>query len=100
MRFLRLILVVVVASVSVASPVACAQQGPGPPIDPPPSKVWRLGFDVQFDGDSLDPTKLTPCFDWNYGNCTSTFNKGKEHYLPSQVQLSNGVAHLVAEPLD
>ena len=44
-------------------------------------------------------TKLTPCFDWNYGDCTASFNTGKERYLPSQVRVSNGTAKLVAEPL-
>jgi beta-glucanase (GH16 family) len=74
--------------------------GAAPPIAAPAGKTWTLAFDVDFDGTSLDTAKLTPCFDWNYGYCTSSFNDGKEHYLPSQVQLSNGVAHLVAEPLN
>ena len=74
--------------------------GAAPPIAAPAGKTWNLGFDAEFDGTSLDTTKLTPCFDWNYGGCTSSFNGGKEHYLASQVQLSNGVAHLVAEPLN
>src|SRR5262249_22101739 len=50
-------------------------------------------------GSTLDRTKLTPCFDWNYGDCTSTFNNGREHYLPSQVTVSGGTAKLVAAPL-
>ena len=29
----------------------------------------------------------------------ASFNTGKERYLPSQVQVSNGTAKLVAEPL-
>jgi hypothetical protein len=48
---------------------------------------------------ALDLTKLTPCFDWNFGGCTNSFNTGRERYLPSQVQVSNGTAKLVAEPL-
>ena len=51
------------------------------------------------DATALDLAKLTPCFDWNFGACTSSFNTGKERYLPSQVQVSNGTAKLVAEPL-
>jgi beta-glucanase (GH16 family) len=73
---------------------------PNPPMAAPAGKTWNLVYDVEFDGGSLDTTKLTPCFDWNYGDCTSSFNNGKEHYLPSQVQISDGVAHLVAEPLN
>jgi beta-glucanase (GH16 family) len=97
-RYLRLIIAGLVTAVF-ALPVACAMAAPAPPIAPPPGKTWNLAFDVNFDGTSLDTTKLTPCFDWNAGDCTSSFNNGKERYLPSQVQLSNGVAHLVAEPL-
>jgi beta-glucanase (GH16 family) len=81
-------------------PTAPRLLGAAPPIAAPAGKTWTLAFDVDFDGTSLDTAKLTPCFDWNYGDCTSSFNHGKEHYLPSQVQLSNGVAHLVAEPLN
>jgi hypothetical protein len=69
-------------------------------VAPPAGRAWTLAFDVGFDGTSLDTTKLTPSFDWNYGGCTSSFNTGKEHYLPSQVQVNNGVAHLAAEPLN
>ena len=46
-----------------------------------------------------EPATLSPCFDWNYGACTASFNTGKERYLASQVQVSNGTAKLVAEPL-
>ena len=53
----------------------------------------------EFSGTALDPTKLTPCFDWNFGACTASFNTGKERYLPSQVRISDGTAKLVAEPL-
>jgi hypothetical protein len=62
----------------------------------PAGKTWNLAFDVAFDGTNLDTTKLTPCFDWNTGGCTSSFYNDNERYLPSQVQLSNGVAHLAA----
>jgi beta-glucanase (GH16 family) len=98
-RYLRLVTAGLVTA-AVALPAGCATSGPAIPIAPPAGKTWTLGFDVEFDGTSLDTTKLTPCFDWNYGDCTSSFNNGKEHYLPNQVQLSNGVAHLVAEPLN
>ena len=73
-------------------------------VDAPPAPVengkqWTLKYSEEFDGTALDPTKLTPCFDWNFGACTASFNTGKERYLPSQVQISNGTAKLVAEPL-
>src|SRR6185503_7802299 len=72
---------------------------PAPPAPAATGKQWRVTFSEEFSGTSLDTTKLTPCFDWNYGDCTVTFNSGKERYLPSQVQVSNGTAKLVAEPL-
>jgi hypothetical protein len=72
---------------------------PMPPAPVASGKQWTISYSEEFNGTSLDTTKLTPCFDWNYGACTSSFNTGKEHYLPSQVQVSNGTAKLVAEPL-
>jgi beta-glucanase (GH16 family) len=95
-RYLRLLIAGLVIAAITSAP---AKAAPNPPIAPPAGKTWTLGLDVEFGGTSLDTTKLTPCFDWNTGQCTSSFNNGKEHYLPSQIQLSNGVAHLVAEPL-
>jgi beta-glucanase (GH16 family) len=70
-----------------------------PPVAPDVGKQWQLNFAEEFDGTDYDHNKLTPCFDWNTGSCTSTFNHGREHYQPSQVQVSNGSAKLVAEPL-
>jgi hypothetical protein len=62
-------------------------------------KSWKVIFNDDFNGTAYDPSKWTPCFDWNYGDCTSSFNAGREHYDPGQVQLSGGIAHLVAAPL-
>jgi hypothetical protein len=89
-----------VFTAAIGLPIGCATTNRAPPISPPAGTAWTLEFDADFNGTNLDTTKLTPCFDWNTGNCTSSFNDGKEHYLPSQVQLSGGVAHLVAEPLN
>lgn len=61
-------------------------------------RAWDLTFSEEFSSASYDPAKLTPCFDWNYGGCTGSFNQGREYYAASQIQVSNGVAHLVAEP--
>ena len=74
---------------------------PGPPpVAAPAGKRWKLSFTEEFSGSTYDRSKLTPCFDWNYGDCTSTFNQGREHYQPSQVVVSNGTAKLIAAPLD
>lgn len=72
---------------------------PAPPAPAASGKRWEMVFSEEFTGTSLDTTKLTPCPDWNYGECSASFNTGKERYLPSQVQVSNGTAKLVAEPL-
>jgi len=71
----------------------------GPPVAAAAGKTWKLTFDEEFSGSDYDHSKLTPCFDWNTGDCTSTFNEGREHYLPSQVKVSNGTAKLTAAPL-
>ena len=90
----------------VASSCPTGQIGTPPncvPIPPAPvasGKQWTLAFAEEFNGTSLDTTRLTPCFDWNLGGCTASFNTGKEHYQPSQVQVSNGTAKLTApEPV-
>jgi beta-glucanase (GH16 family) len=70
-----------------------------PPIVPEAGKHWTVAFSEEFSGTELDRSKLTPCFDWNYGSCTSSFNHGREHYQPSQVVVSNGTAKLIAAPL-
>jgi beta-glucanase (GH16 family) len=80
----------------IGTPPNCFPQPPAPAAS---GKQWTIAFSEEFSGTSLDTTKLTPCFDWNFGGCTDTFNAGKERYLPSQVQVSNGTAKLVAEPL-
>jgi hypothetical protein len=72
---------------------------PAPPVPAPPGKSWHVVFSEEFKGSDFDHTRLTPCFDWNYGYCTSSFNDGKETYRPEQVRVSGGTAKLVAEPL-
>ena len=73
--------------------------GPGgPPIPAPAGKRWTLSFSEEFNGTDYDHSKLTPCFDWNAGDCTATFNHGREYYQPGQVRVSGGTAKLVAAP--
>jgi beta-glucanase (GH16 family) len=61
-------------------------------------RQWQLTYQEEFDGSSLDTAKLTPCADWNSGNCTSSFNTGRERYAASQVKVSGGTAKLIAAP--
>ena len=89
------------------TPTACANGEigappncyPTPPAPAASGKSWKVSYTEEFSGTTLDTTKLSPCFDWNYGDCTGTFNQGRERYMPSQVRVSNGTAKLVAEPL-
>src|SRR5258705_2117470 len=60
--------------------------------------TWQLSFSEEFEGSGYDAAKLTPCFDWNYGGCTGSFNQGREYYGASQIHVSGRAAHLVAEP--
>jgi hypothetical protein len=80
----------------IGTPPACVT---APPAPAPPGKTWHPVFSEEFNGNDYDHSKLTPCFDWNYGSCTSSFNNGKETYTPEQVRVSDGTAKLVAEPL-
>jgi hypothetical protein len=77
---------------------ATAHGATAPPVPAPAGKRWALTFREEFDGADYDHDKLTPCFDWNDGDCTSSFNHGREHYLPAQVKVSNGTAKLIASP--
>lgn len=69
-----------------------------PPFDAPPGKRWKLSFAEEFNGTGYDPSKFTPCFDWNQGDCTASFNHGRERYQPSQIVVSGGTAKLIATP--
>jgi hypothetical protein len=51
---------------------------PAPPAPAASGRQWRMTYSEEFSGTALDPTKLTPCFDWNFGACTASFNTGKE----------------------
>lgn len=86
---------------SSSCPVAGGVSGcpAAPPVAAASGKQWKLTFTEEFSGSDYNHNKLTPCFDWNSGDCTSTFNNGREHYMPSQVKVSNGTAKLIAAPL-
>ncbi|MFZ4519271.1 MAG: DUF4082 domain-containing protein, partial [Microthrixaceae bacterium] len=74
--------------------------GAQPPVAAPAGTNWRLAFNEDFTSGTLDLNKWTPCFSWawSYDGCTASFNNGRERYSPSQVQINNGVASLVAQP--
>jgi len=88
-----------VANGGCAFPVSGGVCPIAPPLAAATGKHWTVSFDEEFSGSALNTSKLSPCFDWNSGDCTSTFNHGREHYEPSQVVVSNGTAKLIAAPL-
>ena len=88
-----------VASAGCAFPVSGGVCPIAPPLAAATGKHWTVSFDEEFSGSALNTSKLSPCFDWNSGDCTSTFNHGREHYQPSQVVVSNGTAKLIAATL-
>jgi hypothetical protein len=88
-----------VASGGCAFPVSGGVCPIAPPLAAGAGKHWTVSFDEEFNGTALNTAKLSPCFDWNSGDCTSSFNHGREHYQPSQVVVSNGTAKLIAAPL-
>src|SRR5262245_7052672 len=69
-------LLLAVAGIAGCSSAAPTALGADPAVAAPAGKTWELAFDAEFEGTSLDTTKFTPCFDWNYGDCTSSFNDG------------------------
>ena len=75
---------------------ACAT---APPVAAASGKHWDVTFSEEFNSSSYDTAKLTPCFDWNSGDCTGSFNQGYEYYEPSAISVSGGLGHLNATPL-
>ena len=48
----------------IGTPPSCF---PAPPASAASGKRWRLAYSEEFSGAALDLTKLSPCFDWNFG---------------------------------
>jgi beta-glucanase (GH16 family) len=73
-------------------------QDPEPPASvplPAGATQWKLIFNDDFPGAAYDTSNWNPYADWG-GN--GSFNNGRERYYASQIRLSDGVCHLVAEP--
>jgi beta-glucanase (GH16 family) len=58
-----------------------------------------LAFNAGFQGSALDSSVWDTCYEWYVASvgCTSFNNDEREWYLPSQVQVSDGALHLVAD---
>jgi beta-glucanase (GH16 family) len=80
---------------AVAAPYAAA------PAIPDVSKM-RLVFNATFDGSGLNRSIWDTCFPWfadQAAGCTNFGDQEADWYLPSQVQVSGGELHLIAQPL-
>jgi beta-glucanase (GH16 family) len=60
-------------------------------------KGWKLTFDAGFSGSKLNTTVWATCYWWSPKGCTNNPALEREWYLPSQVSVSGGVLHLVAQ---
>jgi beta-glucanase (GH16 family) len=66
--------------------------GSTPTPDGPPG-AWRLAFDDEFTGSSLDTSKWSDCFPWG---CQGTYSSEKQCYSPSNVVVGNNELLLAA----
>jgi beta-glucanase (GH16 family) len=68
-------------------------------VQPPsaPNKGALL-LNENFKGDTLDPTRWSPCYHWTTSGCTNLANNELEWYVPEQVKIANGVLSLEAKP--
>jgi beta-glucanase (GH16 family) len=71
-------------------------------VDAGPPGTWKLAFDSDFSGPTLDAGVWSTCY-WfatSDAGCTNNGNSSeeKEWYQPSQDQVSGGELHLVAKP--
>src|SRR5215469_3028927 len=88
-----------------ALPLASSPQGQTPYVQPPtvPDVTkMRLVFNASFTGSALNPSVWDTCFPWisnQASGCTNYGDGEAEWYLPSQVRVSGGALHLVAEPI-
>lgn len=65
----------------------------------PDTRDWVQVFSDEFNGNKLDPTKWTTCYDWRLptdSGCTNSGNFEQEWYIPEQVAVHDGAATLSA----
>ncbi|HTU75839.1 MAG TPA: family 16 glycosylhydrolase [Trebonia sp.] len=91
------------AARSRGSAAGVARAKPSPSDVPPASPFslgsgWKTTLDATFTGSALDPSLWATCYPWAQpGGCTNFGNAEYEWYQPSQVQVSGGLLHLVAQ---
>lgn len=64
----------------------------------PGNKHGKLVFQANFNGTTLNPAIWATCYYWApKGGCTNSSTGEYEWYMPSQVKVSGGLLHLVAD---
>jgi beta-glucanase (GH16 family) len=88
-----------VVNSSTSNTAALPVVAPADKVAVAPPSTWKLTFNSDFSGSTLDTDAWAPCFWWGLNGCTNFGNNGedKEWYLPSQVKVSGGVLQLVAK---
>lgn len=61
------------------------------------TKKWKLIFDDEFNGKSLDTTKWVSCFRWGTDSGCDSTTTPQSWYLPSNIAVSNGTLKLKAQ---
>lgn len=86
------------APTRVPSSSAAAAGGSAPAGAP---SRWRLTFESHFSGSALSPHVWGTCYPWAAGasGCTNFSNHEFEWYQASQVRVSGGLLHLVAQQI-
>ncbi len=64
---------------------------------PGQSKNWKLIFDDEFNGTSLDTTKWVPCFRWGTNTGCASTTTPQTWYSPGNAIVSNGTLKLKAQ---
>lgn len=93
---ISIILAIVLFLISQHSSVVNGGQNISGPLHAGQSENWKLVFDDEFNGTSLDTTKWVSCFRWgDSAGCGST-STPQNWYLPGNVAVSNGILKLTA----
>ncbi|HUC90116.1 MAG TPA: glycoside hydrolase family 16 protein [Patescibacteria group bacterium] len=61
---------------------------------------WKISMDEEFNGNALDTSRWTTCYDWydkTYQGCTNPGNDEQEWYNQKQVKVQDGKLTLTAE---
>jgi beta-glucanase (GH16 family) len=85
----------IVLTIGLGAAFVLAARGPGG--HPAPTKGPLL-LNEEFEGDSLDTDRWSPCYWWATDGCTNLSNRNLQWYVPEQVDVDRGRLLLEARP--